>query len=101
MAALRSLTQCRSVTNRILPLVFVLLVLFASTAEATHVHPDGSKLPQHRCSICSAAHNGVRTERVFVPSRLVTYSESVGTSDEVPGCLLVIPSITIRPPPSV
>jgi hypothetical protein len=101
VAAPRSLTRVRDMLTRDLPLALVVLVLFVSLAELTHVHPDGAKLRQHSCSICSSVHDGVRVQRVYVPSPLVASSETLGTADEVLRSLLTIHTICIRPPPSV
>lgn len=37
---------------------FAILLLFASTIQLTHVHPDGT--PHHDCALCQSAHQVVR-----------------------------------------
>src|SRR5689334_16509773 len=86
---------------RALALLLILLTFFISTAEASHVHPSTPKAPTHSCSICSATHSGVRIERVYVPTPLISSAESVCVSDDFPRSLLVLPDLFIRPPPLV
>jgi hypothetical protein len=101
VAVLRLFDRDGGRNNRALPLLVILLTFLISTAEASHVHPAAAKAPTHSCSICSAAHSGVRIERVYVPAPLISSAESVRISDDSPRSLLVLPDLFIRPPPLV
>ena len=93
--------RCENRLARVLSLLCVFLVMLVALAQASHVHPQNSKLPNHSCSICSVAHGGLLVKATYHPIPLFTSSIFIGLGQESTKSFLDISSLYIRPPPSV
>ena len=83
---------------QLLAVVCVLLVMFGSVVQATHVHPDSDR---HDCSLCSVAQASTLITPVFhaIPSLLPARMEA--QAPPLVACGLAAPAHSTRPPPSV
>jgi hypothetical protein len=91
----------KSAFPRLLFLACVLLVAFASFAQAVHVHSENSKLPSHECSVCSVAHAGVIGSSVFHSAPLIARTFLTELPETVSGSSGFVFFLRIRPPPAV
>jgi len=73
---------------------------FTGFVQVSHVHPDGSKLPGHDCSICPIAHAGVLSSANYEPTPLFIRTSVVAPATEATESCDFIFSLHIRPPPT-
>lgn len=86
---------------KVLAVLCVLLVALVGAVQATHVHPENSKLPSHECTMCSVAHAGVLNNIVSPPVPLFVQTVFVVVFDPVSKSSEFVSSLHIRPPPAV
>lgn len=95
------MNQLQSRSGRLaqfLAVLSVLLVLFSSAVQATHVHPDSGR---HDCSLCSVAQAGTLITPAFHPTPSLLPSRIELQEELLVGSRQSAPSHFIRPPPSV
>jgi hypothetical protein len=83
-----------------LALLCALLMLFASFAQANHVHTDSSASANHECSVCSVAHAGALISASYQAAPVFTRSVLVVCPEASPHSLLLTSFRYIRPPPA-
>jgi len=82
-----------------LSLLCVLLIAFAGSVQATHVHIDQPDSANHECSVCSVAHAGVLPYIGASPVPIIFESAVVSREEVSPKALLLASFLYIRPPP--
>ena len=75
-------------------------MLFASFAQANHVHTDKSASANHECSVCSVAHAGTLIGASYQAIPVLARSILAVCPEASPHSLLLTTFRYIRPPPS-
>ena len=83
-----------------LALLCALLMLFASFAQANHVHTNSSVSANHECSVCSVAHAGTLISTSYQTIPVLARSILAVCPEASPYSLLRTFFRYIRPPPS-
>jgi len=83
-----------------LALLCALLMLFASFAQANHVHTSSSPSANHECSVCSVAHAGALISTGYQAIPVLARSILAVCPEASPHSLLLTTFRYIRPPPS-
>ncbi|HVZ16736.1 MAG TPA: hypothetical protein VG897_06445 [Terriglobales bacterium] len=87
--------------------VTVALLLFATTAEAAHIHANNHVSQQHAkktsdsCLICHAAHSPVLAAKILLCPTPVLVEEDVYLFDSRPHSQLEAIRLYVRPPPAI
>jgi len=87
-------------TRASVALLCALLMLFASFAQANHVHTDKSPSANHECSVCSVAHAGTLISTSYQAIPVLARSILTVCPEASPHSLLLATFRYIRPPPS-
>jgi hypothetical protein len=83
-----------------LALLCALLMLFASFAQANHVHTNKPASANRECSVCSVAHAGTLISATYQAIPVLARSILTVCPEASPHSLLVTPFRCSRPPPS-
>jgi hypothetical protein len=77
----------------------VFLIALTGLVSAVHIHPDGSGVPDHSCSVCALANAGVTPAEIASPLPALVRSLVTQTFSPTAHALVLVSSQFIRPPP--
>jgi len=86
---------------RVISVVCVCLMLALAGAQATHLHSASSAPDNHDCSVCSIIHSGAIATVAYQVAPLLARSVATPAKDPATQTLLLVRSLSIRPPPAV
>ena len=76
-------------------------MLALAGVQATHIHPASSAPDNHDCSVCSVIHSGAIAAVAYQMAPLFARSLATPAKDPASQILLLVRSLSIRPPPAV
>jgi hypothetical protein len=86
--------------GKLLAALLCVFLAFLMTAEAAHIHADGSPDAIH-CSFCAAPHVAVSSAPSWLTGYVLRLIGAVTIGEPSRGSRMVVPTAFIRPPPAV